>query len=105
VSYLVLTETALNLAENAPHVLRSFLELRDVLPYRSRIPSPRLIADTECIVVTKDAPTIAAGHSTRVELVATYDQKPLLSLRDAILDAFGITVATLDEILTALRLR
>jgi hypothetical protein len=64
-----------------------------------------LIVDTERVVVTKDAPIIAAARSAHVKLVATYDRKHLLSNRQAILDAFGITVATPDDILTTLRLR
>ncbi len=40
-----------------------------------------------------------------MKLVATYDRKDLLSKRQEILDAFGISVAPPDEILTILRLR
>ena len=46
-----------------------------------------------------------AARSARVKLVATYDRKDLLSKREEILTAFGITVATPEEILTLLRLR
>jgi predicted nucleic acid-binding protein len=104
-STLVLTETERNLVTSAPHALHSFLEFRDILRYRLRNPSPGLILDTERIVVAKDAPIIAAARSARVKLVATYDRKHLLSIRADILEAFGITVATPDEILTTLRLR
>jgi predicted nucleic acid-binding protein len=90
---------------SAPHALHSFLEIRDTLSYRLRIPTTKLIADTERLVVGKDAPIIAAARSARVKLLATYDRKHLLSMRKEIADAFGITVATPDEILSTLRLR
>lgn len=105
VSDLVLTEPERNLTKNAPHGLQSFLEFRDILSYGLRNPSPRLIIDTERVVFAKDAPIIAAARSARVKLVTTYDRQHVLSRRQDIADAFGITVTTPDEILTILRLR
>jgi predicted nucleic acid-binding protein len=101
----VLVETERNPRENAPHALLAFHRLRDALPYRLRNPSKRLILDTARVIVVKDAPVVAAARSARVKLVATYDRKDLISKREAILDAFGITVATPEEILNLLGLR
>ncbi|HEY7036149.1 MAG TPA: hypothetical protein VH482_32750 [Thermomicrobiales bacterium] len=104
-SDFVLVETERNLEKSAPWAVPAFVYIRSNLTYRLRNPSQRLIVDTERVVVTKDAPIIAAARSAHVKLVATYDRKHLLSNRQAILDAFGITVATPDDILTTLRLR
>jgi predicted nucleic acid-binding protein len=104
-SDLVLDETERNLEKNAPWAVAAHFSIRSNLDYRLRNPSQRLIIDTARVVVAKDAPIIAAARSARVKLVATYDRKDLLSKRLEIADAFGITVATPDEILTTLRLR
>jgi predicted nucleic acid-binding protein len=104
-SAYVLAETERNLQENAPRALPAFLRLRDALAYRLSTPSKTLVVDTARIVVAKDAPIVAAARSARVKLLATYDRKDLLSKREAILAAFGITVATPEEILGVLGLR
>jgi predicted nucleic acid-binding protein len=52
--------------------------------------------------VDKDAPIIAAARAAQASFVATYDRKDLLSSRQEILAAFGVTVATPDEILAGL---
>jgi predicted nucleic acid-binding protein len=52
--------------------------------------------------VAKDAPIIAAARFAEATLVATYDRKDLLSKRKEIQAAFGVTVATPDEILAGL---
>jgi predicted nucleic acid-binding protein len=101
----VLAETERNLRENASRALPAFQRLRESLPYRLRNPSKRLVLDTARLIVAKDAPIVAAARSARVKLVATYDRKDLLSKREVILDAFGITVATPEEILNLLGLR
>jgi predicted nucleic acid-binding protein len=98
----VLGETELNLRENAPRALPAFLRLSGSLPHQLRNPSKRLVVDTARIVVPKDAPIIAAARSARVKLVATYDWKDLLAKREVILSAFGVTVATPEEILNLL---
>jgi hypothetical protein len=53
-------------------------------------------------VLVEEAPIIAAARAAEVGLVATYDRKDLLSKRREIHDAFGITVATPEEILAGL---
>lgn len=105
ISDYVLTETERNLRENAPRALPAFHLLRETLSMRVRNPSKRLVLDTARLIVAKDAPVVAAARSARVKLVATYDRKDLLSKREAILAAFGITVATPDDVLNLLGLR
>jgi predicted nucleic acid-binding protein len=104
-SEYVLAETERNLRESAPRALPAFGRLRAALSYRVSTPSTRLVRDTARVVAAKDAPIVAAARSARVKLVATYDRKHLLSKRQEILAAFGITVATPEEILVLLRLR
>ena len=57
------------------------------------------MVDTARIIEAKDTPIIAAARAAGVMLVATYDRRNLLSKRDVIASAFGITVATPDELL------
>jgi predicted nucleic acid-binding protein len=104
-SAYVLDETERNLLENAPRAHPAFLRLRASLPYRLSRPTKRMVEEAAAVVVAKDAPIIAAARAARVPLVATYDRKDLLSQRQAIHEAFGITVATPEEILRLLALR
>jgi len=98
-STYVLDETERNLRASAPQALPAFERFRQALPYRLSTPDPDLVADTAQIVVAKDAPIIAAARAAGVTLVATYDRRDLLSKREAIATAFGITVAPPDELL------
>lgn len=98
-SAYVLEETERNLRASAPRALPAFDRLCRVLPYRLSTPSTDLVVDTARIIVAKDAPIIAAARAAGAMLVATYDRKDLLSKREAIAAAFGITVATPDEVL------
>jgi predicted nucleic acid-binding protein len=98
----VLAETERNLLASAPRAHPAFLRLRASLPYQVSNPPTPLVAETARVVVAKDAPIIAAARAARVELVATYDRKDLLSKRQEILAAFGVTVATPEEILALL---
>jgi hypothetical protein len=101
-SQLVLDETETNLLENAPHAHSAFLRIRAALPFRLSHPPQSLIVDTSRVIVTKDAPIIAAAREAQVPLVATYDRRHLLAKRQEIHTAFGITVATPGEILASL---
>jgi predicted nucleic acid-binding protein len=101
-SRYVLQETERNLLTSAPRFHRTFLRFRDNVPYQLSDPSRLLIADTARVVVVKDAPIIAAARAAQATIVATYDRKDLLSKRQEILAAFGVTVATPEEILAAL---
>jgi predicted nucleic acid-binding protein len=101
-SAYVIGETERNILKRAPHVHPEFLRLRDNLIYLLSQPADALILDTERVVVEKDAPIIAAARAANTTLVATYDRKHLLSRREEIFAAFGVTVATAGEILAGL---
>ena len=98
----VLDETERNLLESAPRAHPAFPRFRASLPYQVTNPPKRLVVETAAVVVAKDAPIIAAARAAQADLVATYDRKDLLSKRQEILTAFGITVATPEEILMLL---
>ncbi|MDQ3692731.1 MAG: hypothetical protein M3464_03790 [Chloroflexota bacterium] len=98
----VLAETERNLLKNAPRAHPAFLRFQATLPFQVSRPPKSLITRTMRVVVAKDAPIIAAAQAADVTLVATYDRKDLLSKRGKIFDAFGIIVATPQEILTSL---
>lgn len=98
----VLTETERNLLASAPRAHAAFMRFQASLPYQLSDPTPSLVIETMDVVVAKDAPIVAAAKAAGVSLVATYDRKDLLSKRREIHDAFGITVATPDEILAGL---
>ena len=51
------------------------------------------------LVDPKDAPTIAAAIAARAPIVATYDQRHLLSRADESFAAFGVEVLTPQDIL------
>jgi predicted nucleic acid-binding protein len=87
----VLEETERNLLEGMPHVHRAFLRLHASIPYQLSNPPKVLVIDTARIVAVKDAPVIAAARVAQATLVATYDRKHLLSRREEIQEAFGIT--------------
>ena len=101
-SEYVIDETERNVLKRAPHVHPDFIHLRDDLTYLLSDPSDALIVDTARIVVAKDAPIIAAARAANATMVATYDRRHLLSKREEILAAFGVTVATPNEILAGL---
>ena len=101
-SAYVLTETERNILKSAPQAHSAFLRFQAALPYQLSQPPDPLVADTARIIATKDAPIIAAARAAQVTLVATYDRKDLLSKRQEILAAFGVTVATPEEILASL---
>jgi len=98
----VLAETERNILASAPQAHSAFLRFRATIPYRMSHPHTRLVVDTIRVVVAKDAPIIAAARAADVALVATYDRKHLLSKQEEIRTAFGITVATPEEILKSL---
>lgn len=98
----VLIETERNILESAAHAHRAFLEFRDMLPHRLVTPSDELVSEAGLIVVAKDAPIVAAAYSASADFLATYDRRDLLSKRQEIRTAFGLVVATPQEILAVL---
>lgn len=98
----VLIETERNILESAAHAHQAFLGFRDMLPHRLVTPSDELVREAGLIVVAKDAPIVAAAYSAGADFLATYDRRDLLSKRHEIRTAFGLVVATPQEILAAL---
>lgn len=101
-SEYVLEESERNLLANAPRAHAAFLRLRDSLPHRLIAASRRLVIETAEVVVAKDAPIIAAARAARVDVVATYDRKDLLSKQAEIRAAFELAVVTPDTVLQSL---
>lgn len=102
-SAYVLIETERNLLRRAPQAHSAFLNFCVTLPYQLSHPPDELIIDTAQALVAKDAPIIAAAPAAQATIVATYDRKDLLSKRREISAAFGLTVATPEEILANLK--
>jgi hypothetical protein len=61
-----------------------------------------LVQQAAAFIAHKDAEMVAGAVHSGVTFLATYDRKDLLSTRQEILAAFGITVATPEEILANL---
>jgi predicted nucleic acid-binding protein len=104
VSEFVLDETARNLAIKAPAALPAFNLLRPVLAQHSSRPSRTLVLRVAQVVQPKDAPVVAGAIEAGARYVATYDRRHLLRQAHSIEAAFGVVVATPDEILTTLGL-
>lgn len=63
-------------------------------------PSPALVHDVARIVVSKDAPIVAAAVTARATFLATYDRKHLLRQAALISSQYRVTVAVPDLILS-----
>jgi predicted nucleic acid-binding protein len=100
-SSLVLEETERNLRKKRPAVLPAFASFRAVLTASVVDPPAELVQQLAAAIQPKDAPIVAAALHAQAVYLATYDQKHLLSQRDAIRTAFGLVVATPEEILSA----
>ncbi|MBA3450253.1 MAG: PIN domain-containing protein [Chloroflexia bacterium] len=101
-SPFVIEETRRNLSKKAPEALPLFEAFLAPDLIRVVQPSTALVAQVATVIVLKDAPVVAGAIVAEATLVATYDRKDLLSKRAEILAAFGVTVATPDEILANL---
>ena len=97
----VIEECERNLAAKAPAALPRLTAFVTLLVHRAE-PSEADVQRAAAVVVAKDAPVVAGAVAAQAQFLATYDRKHLLSKRQAILAAFGITVATPDEILRQL---
>jgi predicted nucleic acid-binding protein len=101
-SPFVIEETRRNLSQKAPGALplfEAFLApgVMDIVE-----PSAALVEQVATVIALKDAPIVAGAIEARAALVATYDRKDLVSKRQEILAAFGVTMATPKEILADL---
>jgi predicted nucleic acid-binding protein len=101
-SPFVVDETRRNLERKSPHAL-SFFEAFLTRGWVRRLePPPALVRQVAITIDAKDAEIVAGAIHADVVFLATYDRKHLLSKREEIRDAFGILVATPDEILASL---
>jgi predicted nucleic acid-binding protein len=75
---------------------------RAVLNARRVRPTRTLVMRAAEVVAAKDAPIVAAALAARASYLATWDRKHLLQQKARLQAAFGITVATPDEVLRAL---
>lgn len=102
-SPFVIEETRRNLLRKAPSAL-PFLEAFLALGLVHAVEPPAaLVRQVAMTIVLKDAPVVAGAIHDAVTFLATYDRKDLLSKRQEILTAFGVTIATPEEILASLQ--
>ena len=101
-SPFVIQETRRNLSNKVPDALPLFEVFLATGLMRVVQPSSVLVEQVAAVIVLKDAPIVAGAIAAGAALVATFDRKHLLSRRQEILAAFGVTVATPGEILANL---
>lgn len=101
-SRYVVDETRRNLSRKSSQAVPYFEAFltRGVVEFVE--PPPELVHQAATVVVPKDAEILAGAAHGEATFVATYDRKDLLSKRDEIFEAFGVTVATPSEILASL---
>jgi predicted nucleic acid-binding protein len=102
ISRYVVDETRRNISRKSSQALPFFEAFltRGLVEFAE--PPAALVRQTATVVVAKDAEIVAGAVHARATFVATYDQKDLLSKREEIFAAFGVTVATPREILDGL---
>ena len=101
-SPFVVDETRRNLLRKSPHALPFFEAFLTRGLVHSVEPPVALVWQVAAIIAPKDAAIVAGAIHAGALFLATYDRKDLLSKRQEILDAFGVTVATPEEILAGL---
>jgi predicted nucleic acid-binding protein len=101
ISSNVIEECERNLRAKMPAALPIFTAFIDLLSNRAE-PMHAAVLRVAEIIEAKDAPIVAAAVAAKAEYLAAYDRKHLLAKKAAISEAFGITVATPDEILAFL---
>jgi len=99
----VIEECERNLTAKAPRALPLFAAFVALLSHRVE-PTKAAVHTVAETIEAKDAPIVAAAIAAKASFLATYDRKHLLAKSAEIGERFGITVATPDEILTALGL-
>src|SRR5688572_3895492 len=101
-SPFVIDETRRTLSRKSPHALPYFERFLTRGLLHSVEPPKVIVWQVAAVIATKDAEIVAGAIHARVTFLATYDRKDLLSKRQEILEAFGVTVATPNEILADL---
>ncbi len=98
-SDFVLSETEENLANKAPQALARFSRFCDALRGSLVNPPTTLVRQVAEWIEPKDAAIVAGVIHAQATHLATYDRRHLLSKRDLVREAFGLEVATPDDIL------
>jgi predicted nucleic acid-binding protein len=101
-SPFVVDETRRNLAHKSARALPFFEAFLTRGVVHSIEPPAALVEQGATVVAIKDAPIVAGAVHAGATFLATYDRKDLLSKRQEILAAFGVTVATPEEFLASL---
>ena len=101
ISPFVIGETRRNLSRKSPHALPFFEAFLTRGLVHTVEPPAALIWQVAAIIAPKDAEIVAGATHAGAMFLATYDRKDLLSKRQEIREAFGVTVATPEEILAA----
>ncbi len=97
----VIDECERNVGAKAPPARPLLTAFLVQLPHRIE-PTQADVQRAAGVVEAKDAPIVAAASRAHAPYLATFDRKHLLAKRAEILAAFGLTVATPDEILRQL---
>jgi predicted nucleic acid-binding protein len=101
-SPFVVDETRRNLSRKSPHALPFFEAFLNRGLVWTVEPPAALVHQVAAVIAPKDAEIVAGAVHAGVRFLATYDRKDLLSKRQEIFAAFGVTVATPEEILATL---
>jgi predicted nucleic acid-binding protein len=100
VSPFVIDETRRNLSRKSSRSLPLFEAF--VAQFNTVSPPAALVRQVAATIALKDAPVVAGAIHADAPFLVTYDRKHLLSKRQEIFVAFGITVATPNEFLASL---
>jgi predicted nucleic acid-binding protein len=98
----VLDETERNVRRKAPAAVEYFQDIRAIFGAEFGQPPAALVERCAELVHIKDAVVVAGAVHAGAIWLASYDRKHLLTQRDVIAEAFGVTITTPDEILSAL---
>lgn len=102
ISLFVVDETRRNLTRKSPHALPVYEAFLSRGLVQIVEPPEALVQRAAEFIVQKDAEIVAGAGHAGVTFLATYDRKDLISKREEIFAAFGVTVATPGEILASL---
>ena len=98
----VLDETERNVRRKAPAAVEYFQDIRSVFETALEQPPAVLVERCAELVHLKDAVVVAGAVHADAIWLASYDREHLLTQRIVVAAAFGVTIATPDEILSTL---
>ncbi len=98
-SALVVEETERNLRRKALAAIPAFEFFLTQIPFATTEASRALVRRVAKVVELKDAAIVAGAMSGKVQYLATYDRRHLLSQAGIIRAAFGVDVVTPDIVI------